>query len=93
MLDALRDALGPDVLTEMNGSAQDDAIVEGTVFGENGSTIFIEVKHGSSKSAASMLWWMALQEGSKAARGLVHADAKALKIITLDPPRNSDKSE
>ena len=94
VLAALREALGPDVLKETTvGSAQSDAVVEGSHSGENASSIFVEVKRGTSKSAASMLWWMALQEGSRAARGLVHADAAALEIITLDPLRKNDKPE
>jgi hypothetical protein len=93
VLNKLREVLGPNVAIEMEaGSAQQDAIVATSDSGESGSTIIIEVKHGSSKSPASLLWWMALQEGSKAARGLVHADVKALEIITSDPLPNTDTS-
>jgi hypothetical protein len=79
VLDALRKALGHDVLGEITvGSSWRDAIADDVASGKSASTIIIEVKQGSSKSAASMLWWMALQEGSNAARGLVHADTATL---------------
>ena len=94
VLNALRNALGHDVLGEVTvGSSWRDTTADDAVLDKSASTIIIEVKQGSSKSAASMLWWMALQEGSNAARGLVHADAGTDKSMTPESARANDTSE
>lgn len=94
VLSALRKALGPDVLKEMGpGPEPYDAVAEGSNPSENAAAIVIEVKQGTSRSGASMLWWLALQEGSRAARSVARADRNALEITTLGRPRINDKSE
>jgi hypothetical protein len=94
VLNALRNAIGPDVLKGIGPEpAPYDVIVERARPDESAETIIIEVKQGTSKSGASMLWWLALQEGSRAARSVALADRKALEIITLESPRSDDKPE
>jgi hypothetical protein len=55
-----------------------------------GSRIVIEVQPGTGKSAASMLWWLALQEGSKAAQEVAHADLKPSNVLVTDPRASHD---
>jgi hypothetical protein len=55
-----------------------------------GSRTVIEVQPRTGRSAASMLWWLALQEGSKAARDVAHADPKPLNILVNEPRASHD---
>jgi len=75
VLGELSSALGPEVIKEIESdSAQHRAAVETLSSDCSDEGVVIEVTPGSSKSAASLLWWMALQEGSKAAQRLVRAE-------------------
>jgi hypothetical protein len=59
----------------------------------NASRIVIQAQPGSGKSAASMLWWLALQEGSKAARAVAHADIKPSNVLVTGPLFSNDNPE
>lgn len=74
--DSLAGALAPDVIggIEIVAAEDDDETVEVAGRRAGGANIVIEVQPGTGKSAASMLWWLALQEGSKAARAIAHGN-------------------
>jgi hypothetical protein len=85
VLNALANALGAGIIDGIEVvSAEDDEIVEVAGANASGSRIVVEVQHGTGKSAASMLWWLALQEGSKAARAIAHADIKPSNVAVID---------
>jgi hypothetical protein len=85
----LANELGPEIIDEIEFvAAEDNEPVEAEGVDVSGSRIVIEVQPGAGKSAASMLWWLALQEGSRAARA-AHADIKPSNILLFDDlPRN-----
>jgi len=72
--DSLAKALAPEVFRgiEITAAEDDDETAEVVRSRAGGTNIVIEVQPGTDKSAASMLWWLALQEGSKAARAIAH---------------------
>ncbi|HEV2641305.1 MAG TPA: hypothetical protein VGT98_01290 [Candidatus Elarobacter sp.] len=93
-LRALGEALGPEAIDEIEVlSAEDDEIAEVSGAGASSSRIVIEVQPGNGKSAASMLWWLALQEGSKAARAVAHAEIKSSNMLVTDSLFNNDDPE
>lgn len=93
VLQGLTNALGSDVTKHVEiATAHDDAAVRVANLGDESSHIVIEVKAGSGKSAASMLWWLALQEGSKAAREVAHTDIKPLNVL-VHPRRTNNNPE
>ena len=78
VLDALASALGSDVGRDIE-------------FGGS-ERIVIEAKAGSGKSSAALLWWLALREGSKAARAVAHTDIKPSNIV-VDTRHTADNPE
>jgi hypothetical protein len=86
----LANELGPEIIDEIEiVAAEDNEPVEAEGTAMSGSRIVIEVQPGTGKSAASMLWWLALQEGSKAARAAAHVDIKPSNVLLFDDlPRN-----
>ena len=94
VLGALGEALGPDAIDGVEiVSAQDDETPEVPGAGASDARIVIEVQPGNGKSTASMLWWLALQEGSKAARAVAHSDIKPSNILGRDSLFSNDNPE
>lgn len=92
VLNALAEALGPEVINGIDVVPTDDADIEEiSEAAATTSPIVIEVQYGTGKSTASMLWWLALREGSKAARAVAHADLHRSNIVVFDGlPRNKN---
>ncbi|MDQ6941926.1 MAG: hypothetical protein M3169_05335 [Candidatus Eremiobacteraeota bacterium] len=88
-------ALGTEAVdvVEVVGAEDDDETVGAVGAGANGSHIVIEAQPGTGKSAASMLWWLALQEGSRAARSIAHADVKPPNVAVSGHPASNDDPE
>ena len=75
-------------------AAEDDNDTVGVLgAGADASRIVIQAQPGSGKSAASMLWWLALQEGSKAARAVAHADIKPTNVLETGALFSNDNPE
>ncbi len=92
---ALADALGSENFDGIDVVVADEGDEPGAVVGAaaNASRIVIQSQPGSGKSAVSMLWWLALQEGSKAARAVAHADVKPSNVLVTKPLFSNDNPE
>ena len=94
VLSALGEALGPEAIDGIEViSPKSDETAEVSGAGASSSRIVIEVQPGNGKSAASMLWWLALQEGSKAARAVAHSDIKPSNMLVTDSLFSNDDPE
>jgi hypothetical protein len=88
---ALADALRSQVFEGIDVvDAEDDDETVRVDGGADGTRIVIAAQSGTGKSAASMLWWLALQEGSKAARAVAHADMKPANVALSDKSAGND---